>query len=102
MLHLIKAQQFYTDLSVYQQCKFLQKIVEFKDFSRLLSDLPVLFKADLIFKESPLNSSTFQACVNPALRLLNVEVNPKKKRIFAQMKNYFKTCPSCSLCFVLS
>ena len=61
MLHQIKANQFYTDLS-------LQKIVEFKDFSRLLSDIPVLLKADLIFndfQESPLNSSTFQACVNP-------------------------------------
>ena len=49
----------------------LQKIVEFKEFSRLLSGFPVLFKADLIFKDfsrkalSPLNSSTFQACVNP-------------------------------------
>ena len=29
----------------------LQKIVGFKDFSRLLSDFPVLFKADLIFKD---------------------------------------------------
>ena len=61
---------------------------KFKDFSRHLSDFPVLFKADLIFKdfsrkpskfnyfssqckpwskiqESPLNSSSFQACVNP-------------------------------------
>ena len=39
--------------------------VEFKDFS---SDFPVLFKADLIFKNfsrKPLNSSTFQACSNP-------------------------------------
>ena len=26
-------------------------IVEFKDFSRLLRDFPVLFKADLIFKD---------------------------------------------------
>ena len=37
---------------------------EFNDFSRLLYDFPVLFKAYLIFKdfqESPLNSSTFQA-----------------------------------------
>ena len=58
---LIKAQQFYTDLGLYQL-----KIVEFKDFSRLLSYFPVFFKADLrTFKESPLNSSTFQACVNP-------------------------------------
>ena len=35
---------YYTDLG-------LQKIVEFKDFSRLLSDFPVLFKADLIFND---------------------------------------------------
>ena len=44
------------------------EIVEFKDFSRLLSGFPVLFKADLFsrtFQESPLNSSTFQACANP-------------------------------------
>ena len=46
MLHQIKAQQFYTDLGLYQQCQVLQKIVEFKDFSMLLSDFPVLFKAD--------------------------------------------------------
>ena len=26
------AQQFYTDLGLYQQCLILQKIVEFKDF----------------------------------------------------------------------
>ena len=51
MLHQIKAQQFYADFGLYQQCKVLQKIVEFKDFSRLLSDFPVLFKADLIFKD---------------------------------------------------
>ena len=42
MLQQIKAQQFYTDLVLY-------KIVEFKDFSRLLSDFLVYFKADLIF-----------------------------------------------------
>ena len=42
------------------------EIEEFKDFSR--RDFPVLFKANLIlkdFQESSLNSSTFQACVNP-------------------------------------
>ena len=68
LLHQIKAQKFYTDLDLYQQCKVLQKKEEFRDFSRPLSDFPVLFKADLIFKdfqESPLNSSTFQACANP-------------------------------------
>ena len=31
--------------------KSYRKIVEFKDFSRLLSDFPVLFKADLILKD---------------------------------------------------
>ena len=51
MLQLIKAPKFYNDLSLYQLCKALQKI-EFKDFSRLLSGLPVLFKADLIFKDN--------------------------------------------------
>ena len=51
MLHQIMAQQFYTDLGLYQQCQALQKIVEFKDVSRLLSDFPVLFTADLIFKD---------------------------------------------------
>ena len=50
MLHQIKAQQFYTDLGCYQQCYVLQKIVEIKEFSRPLSDIPVLFKANLIFK----------------------------------------------------
>ena len=50
MLHQIKAQQFYNDLGLYQLCQVLQKIVEFKDFSRLLCGFPVLFKADLIFK----------------------------------------------------
>ena len=69
MLRQIKAQQFYNDLGLYQLCQVLQKIVEFKDFSRHMSDFPVLFKADLVFKdfqESHLNSSTFQACANPA------------------------------------
>ena len=60
MLHQIKAQQFYTDLGLYQQCLVLQKIEEFKDFSRLLSDFLVLFKADLIFKEFSRKTSTFK------------------------------------------
>ena len=65
----IKAQQFYTDVGLLF---YLQKIVEFTDFSRLLSDFPVLFKADLIsrtFQDSPLNSSTFQAYANPGLTI---------------------------------
>ena len=37
---------------------------------KLLGDFPVLFKADLFlrtFQESPLNSSTFQACANSGM-----------------------------------
>ena len=46
LLQQIKAQQLFTDLDLYQQClKFLKKTEEFKDFSRPLSDFPVLFKA---------------------------------------------------------
>ena len=55
LLHQIKAQQFYIDLNLSHQSLVQQKIEEFKDFSRLLSDFPVLFKADLIsrtFNES--------------------------------------------------
>ena len=51
MLHQIKVQQFNTDLGLYQQCQDLQNIVEFKDFLRLLSNIAVLIKADLIFKD---------------------------------------------------
>ena len=54
----IKAQQFYIDLGLYKQCKVQQKIVKLKNFSRLLSDFSVLFKADLIFKD--LKPSTFK------------------------------------------
>ena len=56
----IKAQQFYYDLSVYQQCLVLQKIVEFKDFTRLMSDFPVLFMADSIFKDFSRKPSKFK------------------------------------------
>ena len=34
LLHQIKAQQFYIDLDLYHKCKVLQKIENFKDFSR--------------------------------------------------------------------
>ena len=60
LMHQIKAQQFYTDLDLYQQCKVLQKIEEFKDFSRPLSDFPVLFKTDLIFKVVSRKPSKFK------------------------------------------
>ena len=45
-------------------------MVKFKDFSRPLSVFPVLFKANLTFKDfqdSLKFSSTFQACANPVM-----------------------------------
>ena len=60
LLHQIKAQQFSTDLGLYQLCYVLQKRVEFKDFSRLLSEFPALFKADLISKDFSKKPYTFQ------------------------------------------
>ena len=51
MLHQIKAQQSYTDLGLLSTGLSLQKIVVFMDFSRILSDFPVLLKAALIFKD---------------------------------------------------
>ena len=69
MLHQIKAQQSYTNLGLLSTVLSPTEIVEFKDFSRLLSYFPVHFKADLIFKDFSRKpskfSSTFQACANP-------------------------------------
>ena len=47
----------------------LQKIVEFNDFSRLLSDFPVLFKADLIFKDFSRKPSKFKYFFKPVRTL---------------------------------
>ena len=55
-----KGTTIYTDLGLYQQCYVLQKIVEFKDFSRLLSDFPVLFKAELISMDFSREPSKFK------------------------------------------
>ena len=55
-----KEQQFYTDLDSFQQYRVLQKLVKFKDFSRPLSDFPVLFKAELIFKDYSSKPSKFK------------------------------------------
>ena len=60
MLHQIKAQQYYNDLGLYQLYQVLQIILEFRGFSRLLSDLSVLFKVDFIFKDFSRNSSKFK------------------------------------------
>ena len=48
-------------------------MVKFKDFSRPLSVLQVLFKANSIsrtFQDGPVYSSTFQACANPGICVL--------------------------------
>ena len=74
MLHQIKAQQFYTGLDPYQQCSVQQTIVEFKDVSRLLSDFPVLFKADLIFKDfssKPSKFKYFSSLCQPCITFAN-------------------------------
>ena len=64
MLHQINAQQFYTDLDtdldLYQQRYVLQKIEEFKDFSRHLSDFQLLFKTCFIFKDFSRKPSKFK------------------------------------------
>ena len=61
LLHQIKAQHFFSDLGLYQQTLLSPtENVEFKDFSKLLSDFPVLFKADLIFKDFSRTSSKFK------------------------------------------
>ena len=39
-------------------------MVKIKDFSRPLSVFHVFFKANLIFEDSPVYSSNFQACAN--------------------------------------
>ena len=60
------------DLDLYQQCYVLQKIEEFKDFSRHLSDFPVLFKAYLIFKDfsrKPSKFKYFSSLCKPCIRL---------------------------------
>ena len=61
------AQRFHNDLGLYQLCQGLQKIVEFKDFSRLLSDIPVLFKADLTedFSRKPSKFKYFSSLCEP-------------------------------------
>ena len=68
MLHQIKplkAHQFYTDLGLYLQFKVLQKIVKFKNFSIPFSDLQVLFKSDIIFKDFSRKHSIFKYIFNP-------------------------------------
>ena len=68
MLHQIKAQQFYTDLGLLStvlsptENSRIQGL--FKAFEWISSTFQGRFNFQGLFK-SPLNSSTFQACVNP-------------------------------------
>ena len=78
LLHQIKAQQLYTDLNLNQQCSVLQKIKEFKDFSRSFSDFPVLFKADLIFKDFSRKPSKFKCFLSLCVHRVAPTVNPRK------------------------
>ena len=69
--------QFYTDLVLYLQSLVLQIIIEFKDFSGLLSDFPVLFKADLIFNDfsrKPSKFKYFSSPCEPCSMTWNVEI----------------------------
>ena len=75
-----KGSTIYTDLGLYQQCQVLQKIVEFKDFTRLLSDFPVLSKADLIFKDfsrKPYKSKYFSSLCEPCIFKILVDGHPR-------------------------
>ena len=64
IVHQIKAQQFYTDFGLSTVLSPTE-IEEFKDFSSLLSDFPVLFKADLIFKDFSRKPSKIQVPLKP-------------------------------------
>ena len=49
-----------SDLDLYHQCLFLQKIEEFMDFSRPLYNFPELFKAYFIYKDFSRKPSKFK------------------------------------------
>ena len=64
----IKAPQFYTGFGLPRQFLILLLKVKFKDFSRSLGIFQVLFKKNVIsrtFQDSPVYSSTSQACASP-------------------------------------
>ena len=59
MLHGIKAQQFYTDLGLYTVLSPTENS-RIQRLFKALSDFPVLFKADLIFKDFLRKPSKFK------------------------------------------
>ena len=84
-----KGTAIYYDLGLYQLCQVLQKIVEFKDFSRRLSDFPVLFKTDLIFKDFAKKSSKFKyfsSLCEPCLTENCLDINTNKRNHLWGMK----------------
>ena len=68
MLHQINAQQFYNELDPYQQCCPTENS-RIQGFFRALSGFPVLFKADLIFKDFSSKSSKIQVLFKPVRTL---------------------------------
>ena len=95
LLHQIKVQQFYTDLDLYQKCQVLQKIEELKYLSRHLSDFPVLFKADLIFKDfskKPSKFKYFSSLCQPCKTnsILNKRKNNNEKYTMTEKANSFQ------------
>ena len=83
MLHQKKAPQFHTHLGLQNPVLNPHANGKFKDFSRPLSVFkyflrPILFSRT--FRDSPVYSSTFQACANPAEELLKAPLNLNKTR----------------------
>ena len=77
MLHQIKAQQFYTDLGLYQQCLVQQKIVKIQGLSKAFECFPVLFKADFIFKDfsrKPSKFKYFSSLCKPCNRTMKLKL----------------------------
>ena len=76
MLHQIKAPQFYTDLRLQKTVLNLLangKIPGlFKAFECFFKYFSMQFLFSRTFQDSPVYSSTFQACVNPTTYSINM------------------------------
>ena len=71
----------------------MQKIVEFKEFSRLLSDFPVLFKTDLIFKDfsrKPSKFKYFLSLCEPCYRIKEDPIKSEGTRAVTTLSISFK------------
>ena len=77
MLHQIRAPQFYNDLGLQNSVESSCKWQNSRTFQDLSSVFQVLFRSNLIFndfQDSPIYSSTFQVCVNPAFNEILKEI----------------------------